>query len=346
MENIKEIVEELFGEGSIFCMDDSKPKPFNPDDFVSTGSRTLNYYLTGNSKCGFRKGRVYEIYGPEGTGKTTLALHACAEANSLGIQVVYLDVEHALDLKYAKAIGINPKLFLISQPECGEDAFSISDEILKKITKPVLFVYDSVANMVPRAEIEGDMDDKQMGEHARLMGKGLRKLTGLFAKTKSPVIFLNQIRNKIGGYGNPEVPTGGNALKFYATGRIEIRSPRKGKITEGPKNSRGKIGEELDEDDSEREGKVEVGKEVNLKIIKNKLYPPFKECSLNLIYGRGIDKKDDLLRFFNALGLVDFKGKKLVYHHKTMLRQKFLKRLEEKDFKKRLQREVAECQKN
>lgn len=198
--SIKEIIESKFGKGSVFRISDMENR-IREDNFISTGSKALNYILTGNSKCGWPKGRVVEIFGNEGTGKTTLALYACSEVNKSNFETLYIDVENAIDIEYAKKIGINPDLFFLTQPDCGEEAFSIAEEFLKENEKCKLIIFDSVANLVPRAEIEGDIDSNNMGLHARLMGKGLRRLVSLINKKKACCIFVNQIRMKIGGYG-------------------------------------------------------------------------------------------------------------------------------------------------
>lgn len=328
--SIKEIIESKFGKGSVFRISDMESR-IQEDNFISTGSKALNYILTGNSKCGWPKGRVVEIFGNEGTGKTTLALYACSEVNKLNSETLYIDVENAIDIEYAKKIGINPNLFFLTQPDCGEEAFSIAEEFLKENEKCKLIIFDSVANLVPRAEIEGDIDSNNMGLHARLMGKGLRRLVSLINKKKVCCIFVNQVRMKIGGYGNPETTTGGLALRFYSTIRMEIRTPRSGKIIE----NRGDLSDIIKSKEN-----VETGIAMNIKIVKNKIYPPFRECSLSMIYGIGIDKEDDLISYFESVGLITLNGKKIEFEGKTYLRDKFLKMIEEKQFKEKIKDKI------
>jgi len=252
---------------------------------LSSGSITLNNELSGNPSIGYARGRIVEIYGPAQAGKTTLVLHALAEANALGWPTVFIDAEHALDPDYAEKIGVNLNTMGFYQPECGEDALDIVETVIKKGCP--LVAVDSVAALTPRAELDGEMGASHMGLHARLMSQAMRKLTGLVARSDAILIFINQIRMKIGVmFGNPETTTGGNALKFYSSYRLEVRSPRGGAKTEKNLTS----------------DTVETGIMSNVKIVKNKVYPPFRRASIPIRYGVGIDKPADLAGYLEKTG--------------------------------------------
>jgi recombination protein RecA len=249
---------------------------------IRTGSLALDKAL---GVGGYPRGRVIEIYGPESSGKTTLALHAVAEAQKNGGIAVFIDAEHALDVAYAKRLGVNCDELLVSQPDNGEQALEIADMLVRSGGVDIMVV-DSVAALVPRAEIEGEMGDSHMGLQARLMSQALRKLAGTIGKTHTTIIFINQIRMKIGVvYGNPETTTGGNALKFYASMRLEIR--RAAPI---------------------KEGQEIIGNRTKVKVVKNKLAPPFKNVEFDLMYGEGISRTGDLLDVGVDLDIVDKSG--------------------------------------
>ena len=273
-------IERAFGKGSIMRM--GQRTGTEQIEVIPSGSLGLDLAL---GIGGMPRGRIIEIYGPESSGKTTLALHVIAEAQKLGGTCAFVDAEHALDPGYARKLGVDVDNLLISQPDAGEQALEITDTLVRSGAVDVL-VIDSVAALVPRAELEGEMGDSHMGLHARLMSQALRKITGSVAKSNCMLIFLNQIRMKIGVmFGNPETTTGGNALKFYASIRLEIR--RIGQIKER---------EEV------------VGNQTRVKVVKNKLAPPFKQVEFDIMYGEGVSKVGELLDLGVKAGAVEKSG--------------------------------------
>lgn len=279
LQSIIDQVSSKMGKNSLMALGETADTNI---DVISTGSLALNEALGIN---GFPKGRIVEIYGQESSGKTTLCIHAIAECQKNGGICAVVDAEHAFDPAYATNLGVNIDDLLISQPDCGEDGLDTVEELVK--TNQVdLIIVDSVSTLTPRSELEGNMGDSSMGVHARLMSQALRKLVAIVHKTKTCVIFINQIRMKIGVvFGNPETTTGGNALKFYSSMRLEIR-----------KSTPLKKGEDV------------YGNKTKVKIVKNKLAPPFKKCEFDILYGTGIDYFGEILDKATVLGIVRKKG--------------------------------------
>ena len=272
-------IEKQFGKGSVMKLGDNEHMAI---ETIPSGCLSLDIAL---GVGGYPKGRIIEIYGPESSGKTTFALHAIAEAQKLGGRAAFIDAEHALDPTYAAKIGVNTDELILSQPDSGEQALEICEALVRSGAISII-VIDSVAALVPQAEIEGEMSDMQVGLQARLMSKALRKLSGVISKTNTIAIFINQLREKVGVmFGNPETTTGGRALKFYSSIRLEIRRSEQIK-----------------------DGSDVIGNKTNIKVVKNKMAPPFKNCTVDIMYGEGVSKEGELIDLASEAKIIDKTG--------------------------------------
>jgi recombination protein RecA len=316
LDNTIKKIEKQFGKGSIMKMGE---KTSIHIDSMPTGCLSLDMAI---GVGGLPKGRIIEIYGPESSGKTTFTLGFIASCQRAGGTAAFIDAEHALDPVYARNLGVDVDNLLISQPDYGEQALEIVDDLVSSGAVD-LIVVDSVAALVPKSELDGDMDQQVVGAHARLMSKGLRKITGSVSKTKCIVVFINQIRMKIGVmFGNPETTTGGNALKFYSSVRMEVRKAKTISINENP-----------------------IGAETKVKIVKNKVSAPFREIMVDLIYGKGIQKESELINLAEQVGILEKAGSWYSYKNERIAQGKEnLKNYmqDHQDFVKKIEKEIRE----
>ncbi len=317
LESALKQIEKTYGAGAIMRLGESSALNV---DAISTGSLTLDI-ATGIG--GLPRGRIIEIYGPESSGKTTLALHCVAEAQKLGGEAAFIDAEHALDPVYAGNLGVDIDSLLVSQPDNGEQALEITEQLVRSGAVDIIVV-DSVAALVPRTEIEGDMGDSHVGLHARLMSQALRKLAGSISKSNCVIIFINQLREKVGViYGNPEVTTGGRALKFYASMRMEVRKTETLKVS----------------------GNEFIGSRTRVKIVKNKVAPPFKQAEFDIMYGTGISKTGEILDLAVELGIIKKGGSWFSYGDRRLGQGRDNVKallLEEPDFANDLENQIKE----
>ncbi len=282
-------IEKQFGKGAIMKLGDNKQQEI---DVTPSGSLSLDVAL---GIGGYPKGRIIEIYGPESSGKTTFALHAIAEAQKLGGTVAFVDAEHSLDPQYASKLGVNINELLLSQPDNGEQALEICEALVRSGAVSTI-VIDSVAALVPKAEIEGEMGDSYMGLQARLMSQALRKLSGIINKTNTTAIFINQLREKVGVvFGNPEVTPGGRALKFYSSIRLEIRRL-----------------------EAIKQGNDIIGNKAAIKVVKNKMAPPFKTCTVDIIYGEGVSKEGEIVDLATEANIIEKSGAWYSYNNEKL----------------------------
>ena len=320
LESALKQIEKQYGAGAIMRLGENSVMKV---DAISTGSLTLDI-ATGIG--GLPRGRIIEIYGPESSGKTTLALHCVAQAQKLGGEAAFIDAEHALDPAYAENLGVDVDSLLVSQPDNGEQALEITEQLVRSGAIDIIVV-DSVAALVPKSEIEGNMGDSHVGQHARLMSQALRKLAGAINKSNCIIIFINQLREKVGViYGNPEVTTGGRALKFYSTMRFDVRKTEQIKAP----------------------GNEFVGAHTKVKIVKNKVAPPFKTAEFDILYGTGIDRVGEICDLAVALGIVKKSGSWFSYGEQRFQGKDKLKELIKNDaaFGEEIEKQVMDMMKN
>ncbi len=320
-----EQIKKKYGDGAIMEMGDT---PNVQIEKVSSGSLSLDIALGG----GMPKGRIIEIFGPESSGKTTLALHTIAEVQRAGGRAAFIDAEHALDVQYAKKIGVDIDSLLVAQPDSGEQALEICETLVRSGGIDMVVV-DSVAALTPQAEIDGAMGDSHMGLQARLMSQALRKLTSIISKTNCSVIFINQLRMKIGiMFGNPETTTGGNALKFYASLRLDVR--RIDKVTEKTKDAAGEAGADI------------VGNRTRVKVVKNKVAPPFRQAEFDILYATGISREGEILDLGVKYGVLEKSGTYFRFGEETLGQGREQARttlMESPDIMKKLNKAVREA---
>lgn len=316
---LREKINKTHGEHAIMLLDE---KPVTSANVISTGSIGLDLAL---GVGGLPKGRIVEIFGPESSGKTTLAIHTIAEAQKKGYSCAFIDIEHAFDKEYAEALGVNTQELLIAQPKSGEQALQIADDLVKSGDMDVVVV-DSVAALVPQKEIDGDVGDSTIGLQARMMGQALRKINPFVGQNNVLFIFINQLREKIGVmFGSPETTSGGNAMKFYASIRIDVRRS-------------------IASDNMVKEGKDNIGNLMKITVIKNKVAPPLKKCEFDVIWGQGIDKIGEIIKLGSDKGILKKWGDKITYGEDKHTIAEFKELIETNDeFKEELVKKITEA---
>jgi len=358
---ILEYVNKAYGKGKIFKLPD-KEDGYNPSDFIDTGSLCLNYLITGDYRCGIPRRKPIEIFGPESVGKTTLALHVAIEASKQKYRILDCDAERGLNEYYAKQLGIDNKLFYYFHSDNGEESFTITEDLIEKFHWD-LYIYDSVGGMRSRAIMENGYDDQNMGSNARLMTKAVTRLSKYFFKYNIAPIFINQIGSKIGGYGNPEETKGGKTFKYFLWCRLEVRAPRGDKIEIKTKIlNKGSLNDVINEEEisehrkykkkKEKEEKpkkktIETGTIITVKSVKNKLFMPRRTCKIKIDYGKGIDKKFDLIEYLDMQGIVQRVGKsKIFYNDKNIMIESFFKKYNrDENFRKKISDLIEEDRK-
>ncbi|MCK5632270.1 hypothetical protein KAH94_00815 [bacterium] len=357
-DSIIEYINKTYGKGKIFKLPE-KNDGYDLKDFISSGSMCLNYIMTGDYRCGFPRRRPVEIYGNESVCKTTLALTVAKNVSKNKLYSLFCDVERGLNEHYARQLNIDPEYFYYLLSNYGEESFTVSEDLLNKFNFD-LFIYDSVGAMRPRSIVEGGYDEKKMGDQAKLMGNAIIKMGGLFYRKNIVPIFINQLGNKIGKYGNPNETKGGKTLKFQLWIRLEVTAPRDGKIEKEIKQKqKGTLDDVIDEKkikEKKKKGKkekektdtVETGTIITIKTIKNKLFVPRRKCRLKLDYGKGFDRKFDFLEYLHMQNIAKRNGKsKIIWDEKSMLNSSFFNKYkEDKGFKKEIWERIEDNRKS
>ena len=351
-DSIIDYIDRTYGKGKIFKLPE-KNLGYSPKDFIDTGSKCLNYLITGNYKCGAPRKKAIEFYGPESVGKTTLALHVAIEATKQKLKTLDCDAERGLNEYYAKKLGIDPAYFYYFNSDNGEESFTMTEDLIEKFPWD-LYIYDSIGGMKCRAIMENGYDDQNMGNNAKLIGKAITRLSKYFSKYNIAAILINQVGSNIGGYGSPEETKGGKTLKYFLWCRLEIRAPRGDKVELKIKTiSKGTLNDVIDEEEIKKDKKfkkkkekkekiknktIETGTILTVKSVKNKLFMPRRVTRVKINYGVGICKDFDLIEYLDMQNLVQRVGEnKIIYNGKTVLNQKFIEKYhKDENFKKKI----------